>query len=178
MAYCIRICVLPFRVNACEIAAGKPPMSRKAQKPIPGLGQRLKDLRDAKDKTQPELAHELGFAPGTVSRWERGESDPQAGQLLKLAEYFSVTLDFLLRGVPAEEPIMTDVFWKFMGTAAGRWAQEHGLVPLLRNLKHDQPLTVEMYRGIVNTFRDAAEAALDASSAASNDEPPKTPTKT
>jgi transcriptional regulator with XRE-family HTH domain len=148
-------------------------MSRTA-KPKTGFGLRLKKLRESRLLTQEQLAHELKFASGTVSRWERERGSPQAEQLVALCEYFSVTSDHLLLGAPEKPAVASDEFHKFLATAAGRYAKQRGLVNMLTHLKYDKPLTVELYRGIVNVFRAAEEAAHDE---AQPDETPKTPSK-
>ena len=38
--------------------------------------EEIKDLRSRLKLTQPELAYKLDVAPMTVSRWERGVSEP------------------------------------------------------------------------------------------------------
>lgn len=48
--------------------------------------------------TQAELASHLGVRPQTVSLYCTGESLPNSEQLMKIAEFFGVTADFLLTG--------------------------------------------------------------------------------
>lgn len=48
--------------------------------------------------TQKELAKHLGVQPQTVSYYCMGESLPNCEQLLKIAEFFNVTADFLITG--------------------------------------------------------------------------------
>lgn len=134
---------------------------RKSKKTETGLGGRLKKLRDQKKKTQEDIARDLKLAAGTFSRWEREASSPQAEQLLQLAEYFEVTLDHLLLGEVHEAPVHSAEFHRFLATSPGRWAQEHNLVKTLASIESEKPLTAEMYRAIVNVFRDAWEAEQD-----------------
>ena len=62
------------------------------------IGQRIKELRESRDMTQAELA-ELLFASDTpVSKWEKDKSEPEYNILIKIAELFGVTLDYLLTG--------------------------------------------------------------------------------
>ena len=53
-------------------------------------------LRTAKGLTQAELGSMLNYSDKTISKWERGEAIPDAYVLTRLAEIFSVSVDFLL----------------------------------------------------------------------------------
>lgn len=44
------------------------------------------------------VALALGFSKSTVSAWKRGEYMPKQDKLLKIAEYFGVSLDYLTTG--------------------------------------------------------------------------------
>jgi transcriptional regulator with XRE-family HTH domain len=46
--------------------------------------------------TQKQLAEKLGVSDSTLSYWERGDFEPDSVSLLKLANYFGVTVDYLL----------------------------------------------------------------------------------
>ena len=52
-------------------------------------------LRKSKYLTQKDLADLLNIDQTTVSHWERGKSTPDTLNLLKLANLFNVTLDYL-----------------------------------------------------------------------------------
>lgn len=61
------------------------------------FGERLRELREARNVTQKTLAAVLGVSPRMVSFYESGAhflSDER--QLCKLADYFDVTTDYLL----------------------------------------------------------------------------------
>jgi transcriptional regulator with XRE-family HTH domain len=60
------------------------------------LTKRLQDLREDHDLTQKELAKILGVPPQRVSEWEKGFHEPRLEILLKLADYYDVTLDYLV----------------------------------------------------------------------------------
>lgn len=57
---------------------------------------RLKELRVAKGLSQRELSKILGVAPNTLSQWERRLRSPDPETLKSLANYFAVTIDYLL----------------------------------------------------------------------------------
>jgi len=67
------------------------------------IGERIRQLREAKGLTQAQLAKELFIAKReTVSQWEAGTRDLKTEYTIKLADYFGVTCDYILRGVKAE----------------------------------------------------------------------------
>lgn len=57
---------------------------------------RLKDLRVKKNIKQVEMGKFLGCSMRNYQRIEYGESDIPATKLMKLADYFGVTTDYLL----------------------------------------------------------------------------------
>lgn len=60
------------------------------------FGTTLKELRMEFGLSQRELGARLGFCNQTISFWENGSREPDLDSLVKIAEYFSVTIDFLL----------------------------------------------------------------------------------
>jgi transcriptional regulator with XRE-family HTH domain len=136
-------------------------MSRKTQ-PTAGIGERLRKLRELKGKTQEEAAREMGLVSGTVSRWEREVGSPQAEQLVVLARYYDVSLDHLILGTPSEPAVHLPELHQFLSTKLGHYAKKRGLVTMLRNLAYHEPITADIYRGIVKVFRDQEEAEQDA----------------
>lgn len=57
---------------------------------------RLQILRKSKRLTQDELASRLGVNRGTYANYERGHRQPDFETLVKIADYFDVTTDYLL----------------------------------------------------------------------------------
>lgn len=57
---------------------------------------RLKELRNAKGLYQKDIANELNIAISTYSYWEQGKIEPDNTTLKKLADYFGVSVDYLL----------------------------------------------------------------------------------
>lgn len=49
---------------------------------------------------QAELAKKLGVSTSTIGMYEQGRREPSGGRLVKLAELFDVTADYLLTGQP------------------------------------------------------------------------------
>ncbi|MCL2369770.1 MAG: helix-turn-helix domain-containing protein [Firmicutes bacterium] len=56
----------------------------------------LRDLRKEKGATLREVGEAIGYSFPTVSEWERGIMQPTAPAIIKLAQYYNVTTDYLL----------------------------------------------------------------------------------
>ena len=105
------------------------------------FNMRLKELRLANGLTQKELAKSIEVGRTTISEYESGKIVPKHEGLLKLANYFNVSVDYLT-GV-SDEP-------------ATRHSNEHELDKLLNTLdyilmnEYDSPV---MYEGVIlNTY--------------------------
>lgn len=57
---------------------------------------RLKELRKQRHLTQQRLATELNMSQNTISRYETGEHEAGYAELILIADYFHVSLDYLL----------------------------------------------------------------------------------
>lgn len=68
------------------------------------FGERLKKLRTNRHMTQDELGaiFESPKAQSTVGTWERGVRQPSMEDLVRIAEFFNVSIDYLL-GLSEEE---------------------------------------------------------------------------
>ena len=60
------------------------------------FGQRLKELREEKGLLNKELAKEINVEPATITNWEKGNRSPREDILIKIADYFDCSLDYLL----------------------------------------------------------------------------------
>lgn len=60
------------------------------------IGERIKQLRRAKQYTQDQLASLLGVTKQQVYRWEVGENEPSGDAIIRLAQELDVTTDYLL----------------------------------------------------------------------------------
>lgn len=60
------------------------------------FGNKLSTLRKQRGMTQNELGYQLSYSDKAVSKWERGESTPDAYTIYKLAELFGVGIGDLL----------------------------------------------------------------------------------
>lgn len=57
---------------------------------------RLKELRNAKGISQLKLAMDLNMNQNTISRYETGEREPGVNELIRIADYFNVSVDYLI----------------------------------------------------------------------------------
>ena len=57
---------------------------------------RLKELRREYGVGQVELAKNIGVSKGIISLWENGLSEPSMSNLIALAKFFSVSVDYLV----------------------------------------------------------------------------------
>ena len=65
------------------------------------LHDKIKELRTEKGWTQSELASKLGSDARMISQYEKGKSIPSVEYVIKFAEIFDVSIDYLLvEGAP------------------------------------------------------------------------------
>ncbi|MBR0189524.1 MAG: helix-turn-helix transcriptional regulator [Clostridia bacterium] len=58
--------------------------------------KRLKELRKAKNISQLKLALDLNMNQNSISRYETGEHQADYKTLIAFADYFNVSIDYLL----------------------------------------------------------------------------------
>lgn len=98
------------------------------------FGERLKLLRNEKKLLQKELADRLDIPRNTISSWEAGYRMPEINTAQKLADFFEVSLDYLLGRSDARSNILppgaikVDNFYK---------------VPVLGVIRAGEPLYAE-----------------------------------
>ena len=69
------------------------------------IGEKIKKLRTGKGITQDTMAKALGVSPQSVSKWEQNTTSPDIGMLVPIADFFGVSVDFLLREPICDEPV-------------------------------------------------------------------------
>ena len=65
----------------------------------------LKKLREEKNITQVKLSTDLEVSQELISRYELGSSFPQPQMLIKLANYFNCSIDYLLGVTDVRTPV-------------------------------------------------------------------------
>ncbi len=66
------------------------------------IAKNLVWLRNKKKLTQNELAREINYSDKTISKWEHGDCSPPIDVLKRLADFYNVSLDFLVTDFPEE----------------------------------------------------------------------------
>lgn len=77
-----------------------PTMLRQFMQKHPATGERT---------TQAVLGKAVGVRPQTISQYSIGETAPAPSTLLKIAEYFGVTADYLLTGTEVENKPVQEI---------------------------------------------------------------------
>lgn len=101
---------------------------------------RIKKLREESGLTQSALAKELGIGASTVAMWETNDRMPTAQFVEKLADYFDVSVDYLLgRTNNKKEVILEGVYFRLASEA-----QELGVPP------EDMEIIIDYYKKYLN----------------------------
>lgn len=69
---------------------------------------RLHFLRKKKNITQQKLAMDLNISQNTLSRYETHTREADYATLIKIADYFNVSLDYLLERTDDDSPFTND----------------------------------------------------------------------
>ena len=75
------------------------------------FGDTLKHLRRSRELTQKEFGAKVGLSKAVVSKYENGMGYPSFDVLVRIAQYFGVTTDYLLgvaRGKTIDVSDLTD----------------------------------------------------------------------
>ncbi len=99
------------------------------------IGEKIKYLRNEKRLTQKELASNLSITIPTLSHWECNYQEPSSRDLVTLANFFDVSVDYLLG--------RTDDFGSAIPT-----------VSPAPTLSSEEQRLVESYRGLGKPLRD------------------------
>ena len=60
------------------------------------MKNRIRDLREDRDLRQSDLAKATGIDQRTISNYETGKTNPDSDALIRLADFFGVTIDYLV----------------------------------------------------------------------------------
>lgn len=66
------------------------------------IAKNLVGLRTKHNLTQAELAEKINYTDKSISKWENGDSLPPVDVLKVLAEFYNVSLDYLVNEIPEE----------------------------------------------------------------------------
>lgn len=105
---------------------------------------RLKELRQSKKKTQQELADMVGVTKRTYIYWEQGERQIKPGKAQMLADYFKVSVGYLL-GYSNDPKIYDDEIVM---------EPEERLIVVHSRERYDKEKQERMFKDFVTFFRD------------------------
>lgn len=74
------------------------------------VGSKLKNARNEKGMTQEHAAELLGVSRQTISNWENNKSYPDIISVIKMSDFYSVSLDHLLK----EDNTMNQTYQEFL----------------------------------------------------------------
>ncbi|MBQ8685904.1 MAG: helix-turn-helix transcriptional regulator [Clostridia bacterium] len=101
---------------------------------------KIKEFREEMHLTQNELAQKIENVQRNVSNWENGTSEPDCETILKLAEFFDITIDELFgknSSISSSHPVtgVELTILKFIRKLTD--PQKFALLQFLRELKNE-----------------------------------------
>lgn len=69
---------------------------------LKSIGERIKKLREKTGLTQEGFAEKMLTTRQTVAKWETGRQDFKTQEIIRMADIFHVSCDYLLRGISTE----------------------------------------------------------------------------
>lgn len=91
------------------------------------FGEKLFSLRQRAHMSQDALAEKLNVSRQAVSKWERDEAMPETDNVIRIAQIFTVSTDYLLLPDPQPAPQQaTSPVQSFNGDRIERFIRRHG----------------------------------------------------
>lgn len=69
---------------------------------------RIRELRLENGISQKELAEKFSMSQGNLCDWEKGRSEPDVSSLVALADFFGVSVDYLVGRTDVQSPVDED----------------------------------------------------------------------
>ncbi len=69
---------------------------------------RIQYLMEQNNITPSKLCSDLGLAKSSITDWKKGKAKPSVEALVKISEYFNVSLDWLITGKEYKKEITED----------------------------------------------------------------------
>jgi len=134
------------------------------------LGERIAEQRKKLGLSQEELEEKLNISQKSISKYELGDRKPQYKVLVRMAEYFGVTVDYLLRSTDTQDFGICDCgnTIKELRTEAGMTQEELGMLLNVQNAavsKYESgkvPLTGETLLKLSKIFNVSTDYLLGA----------------
>lgn len=125
------------------------------------IHNRIKELRNEKDISQRDLAKIINLSPSTIAMYETGKRKPDTDTLQRIADYFNVSVDYLLgrtgerspadkiKAAPSDDPELAD-FWE-------KLSQREDLQLLFKLTKDMDPAGVRQIIRIIKAIEEEEE---------------------
>ncbi len=113
------------------------------------LKERIRMLANSKGLSLPNLENKLGFGNGTIIKWDK--SIPNADKLTKVADYFDVSIDYLI-GREGDEAVESDAIRKVK--ILTRKTEEH-------LTKEERDELIKHYEDSINIYLKAKGIDID-----------------
>jgi len=122
---------------------------------MPGVGDRIREIREAKKLTQDQLAGKAGISKGFLSEIENDKRNVSSEYLLRIANSLCASVDYLLRGTAdvsngnKEPTVIPSELSEAARTLKLSYAQTvelleaHRSVVARRSMKQSKPFTSE-----------------------------------
>ncbi len=123
-----------------------------------GFGDRLRQLRRANSLTQERTASLLNVERSTYAKYETNVSMPQQDTLLRLAELFGVSVDYLLGNTTVPTTVNE---LRGDGTLPGLTQEETAMLTAFRRLSEEQRQTLMAVAHNYNALNAALKKTQD-----------------
>ncbi|MBB6669074.1 helix-turn-helix domain-containing protein [Cohnella nanjingensis] len=90
------------------------------------MGERLRELRLERGISQEEVARHIGITRSAYSHYEINNRQPVYETLIKLSDFFDVSLDYIIGGNPPKH------------REAAASAQDSEILRLIKDMNHEQ----------------------------------------
>jgi transcriptional regulator with XRE-family HTH domain len=67
------------------------------------IGRRIREMRESRGWTQQELADQIPIVRSSLTKWENGYRDFKSEQIVRIADIFGVSCDYVLCGIQPED---------------------------------------------------------------------------
>lgn len=109
-----------------------------------GIMGRLREIREAANKTQKQVAAVLNVRNTAISQYERGDRQLDPGKICALCDYFNCTADYLLGRSDSPYPVISDTDAELLDAykalpLAIRQAVDSLIAPYRRNTERKKP---------------------------------------
>ncbi|WP_052400631.1 helix-turn-helix domain-containing protein [Oceanobacillus jeddahense] len=120
-----------------------------------GFGLRLENLREKHGYSRVEISYKLGFSQNVYGSYEREKRRPSLETIIKLADIFGVSLDYLIRGEEYhsnDNDILKDLLAEVALEKGAEYQSDDPLIPedLIQLMKAIRDLNPEARRKLID----------------------------